>query len=123
MSQVLPDYNKSIEFLQQWNPVGPWVLTAIDPDKKAIDTESFVRDDVNSLRIWLEDHGRRRNIYFTVNPVTRAIRVKPSREHISALAWLHVDLDPRAGEDLEAERRRILGLLQDPSAKGLPKPS
>lgn len=123
MSQVLPDYTKSIEFLQRWNPIGPWVLTAIDPDKKAIDTESFTRDDLTSLRIWLEDHGRRRNIYFTVNPVTRAIRTKPMREHISALAWLHVDLDPRAGEDLEAERRRILGLLQDPSAKGLPNPS
>lgn len=121
--KLVPEYPKSVEFLQRWNPQGPWVVTAIDPDKKGIDTRTFAAAEVDQLIEWLKNHGSTRNIYFTVNPVKRAIDVKPTREHISALSWLHCDLDPRAGEDLDAERARILGLLRDPSSFGLPRPS
>ncbi|MCY2961817.1 MAG: DUF5906 domain-containing protein [Planctomycetota bacterium] len=122
-SSPRPDYQASIDFLRKWNPQGPWVLTAIDPDKRGIDTDTFSAAEEDRMRGWLTLHGKSRNIYFTVNPVTRAVKSKPDRENISALSWLHVDLDPRVGEDLDAERTRILALLRDPSAKGLPKPS
>lgn len=137
-----PTYRKSVEFLQRWNPSGPWVVTAIDPEKRAIDTETFTADAYDELQAWLRLHGRSRNIYFTVNPVTRAIKSKPTREHIAALSWLHVDLDPREyprgeafqrlavdeqqrvlNEHLDLERIRIRGLLRDPSGLGIPKPT
>lgn len=116
------NYAISVEFLKRWTPIGPWVLTAIDPDKKAIDTATFSLPEEEAMLDWLRMHGRSRNVYFTVNPVTRPMQTKPSREHISALAWMHVDLDPRAGEDLEAERKRILGVLEAPPT-GIPRPS
>jgi hypothetical protein len=125
MTQPSPDYKASIDFLQRWCKGGPWVLVAIDPNKKGLEAATFGQPTLGGLEPWLKEWGtdKRYNIYFTVNPCVRALKTKPSREHIAALAWLHVDLDPRAGEDLDAERTRILALLSDPTAKGIPKPT
>lgn len=126
---VRSDYPKSLAFLKRWNPQGPWVLTAIIPDPPKSGpktfTDTFTAAEEPRILAWLKDQGdqKHHNIYFTVNPTSRAIQVKPSREHIAALSWLHVDLDPRVGEDIDAEQRRILALLKDPSAKGLPPPT
>lgn len=127
MTSPQPDYAASVAFLEQWLPGGPWVLVAIDPNKKGLDAETFGGTDVKGGQLleWLEKQGTKlkRNLYFTVNPCRRHLTTKPSREHIQGLSWLHIDLDPRAGEDLDAERARILALLRDPSAKGIPKPT
>lgn len=119
---VTPDYNKSIEFLKRWSPTGPWVLTSLEPDQKGIETRSFFPQDEAACLTWLQDHGGRRNIYFAVNPVVRPLYKKAEREDVAALAWLHVDIDPRAGEDLAQEQTRALGLLRNPPG-GLPPPT
>ncbi len=121
--KIKPSYIMAEAFLKRWNPEGPWVLVAIDPDKRAIDTRSFGPDSMTTLHNWLSRHGLTRNIYFTVNPVIRPLDKKPAREHIKELAWLHVDLDPRGGEDLESERARIWKLLVDPRSQGVPVPT
>jgi len=127
-----PDYKASIEFLERWMPGGPWVLTSIIPDKpekgRATFTDTFGGDDVKSGRLlrWLEEQGtqRRRNLYWTPNACRKqTVKEKPKKVDIQGLYSLHVDLDPRAGEDRAAERERIFKLLKDPSAKGIPKPS
>ncbi len=121
-----PDYKASIDFLNQWLPRGPWVLVAIDPNKKGLEADTFGGADLKArLPEWLEEQGtrRKRNIYFTVNPCSRHLTTKPSREHIQGLTWLHLDLDPRAGEDFTEERERILTLLRDPSSLGIRKPT
>jgi hypothetical protein len=131
---IRPDYGAAIDFLRKWSPHGPLVLTAIipDPPKKGPKTftETFSATEDGRLRAWLEEQGSlRRGIYFTVNPVARAVKTKPRREHISALAWLHVDVDPAdppKGTSPEthyaAERERILAALRDPP-EGIPKPT
>lgn len=121
-SRIRPVYEESARFLHRWAPEGPWVLTAIDPDKRGIDTRTFRPETEDKMMAWLQRQGSDRNIYFTVNPVIRALDNKPSREHIRELAWLHVDLDPRAGKDLDNERMRIENLLGKPSG-GIPKPT
>lgn len=109
-----PNYDASIDFLRRFAPAGPWVLTAIQVDRKGIETRTFGPDDEAAARAWLEDQGSTRNVYFMVNPPLRPLSKKAEREDVRELAWLHVDLDPRAGEDIDAERRRILAKLQDP---------
>lgn len=105
----------SVEFLRKWNPDGPWVLTAIAIDQKGITTETFQADiDSRLLEKWITNQNKRCNIYFHVNPVMHEMRKKAQREDIKALAWLHVDVDPRAGEDLEEEQERALRLLTKP---------
>lgn len=109
----LPKYRTkdAIDFLKKWCPEGPWVLTAIVPDGKT-ETRTFTPDRWQKAAEWIESHQGKRNLYFHVNPVRRALDVKASKEDIARLAWLHVDIDPRAGEDFQEERARALHLLQ-----------
>ena len=115
-----PRYDLSVDFLQRWQPGGPWVLTAISTDKKGIETRTL--RDRTLVMAWLQKHGAERNIYFSVNPCKNDVSKKPMREDVKALAWLHVDIDPRAGEDLNTERQRALGILRSPPS-GIPKPT
>ncbi|MEN6427199.1 MAG: DUF5906 domain-containing protein [Phycisphaerales bacterium] len=116
---VEPRYDLSVDFLQRWCPGGQHVLTAISVDKKQIETRTF-RDPAEVLK-WLGQHGDR-NRYFSVNPCLHDVSKKPGNEDIKSLDWIHVDIDPRSGEDLATEQRRILSLLQNPP-QGIPKPT
>jgi len=115
-----PNYKASVEFLEKWCPGGPWVLTAISLDKKSIDTKTFRKAE--DVLAWLQAFGAERNIYFSVNSTRYDVSKKPMREDVKALDWLHVDIDPRAGEDIQKEQARALGILQSPP-NGLPRPT
>jgi len=103
----------ALDFLRRWRPGGPWVLTAIPPDRRAIHTRTFRQADAEALKAWIEEHASH-NVYFHVNPVLHDLDCKAQREDVAALAWLHVDIDPRAGEDLAQEQERALRLLREP---------
>ena len=118
---VEPRTAAAIEFLQKWRPGGPWVLTAISTDRKSIDTATFEADATAELIAWIDEHNGTRNLYFHVNPCLRPMLKKAQREDIASLDWLHVDIDPRAGEDVEQER--ALNLLTDELPEGIPRPT
>lgn len=118
-----PQNDITIDFLFKWKTEGPWVLTAIQPDRKSIDTRTFRPEQRTELARWLEAHNGKDNMYFHVNPPTRDLEKKANREDVAALEWLHVDIDPRAGEDLEEERARALAFLQDRLPTGIPEPT
>jgi hypothetical protein len=120
---VSPDNAAALDFLQRWVVSGPWVLTAISPDRTSINTRTFGPDRLKELKSWLKEHNGKNNLYFHVNPTIRELSKKANREDVAALAWLHVDIDPRAGEDLEEEQARALGLLRDKLPKGVPPPT
>lgn len=109
------DTQQSIEFLRKWSP-GPWVLTAIIPDGKT-ETLTFNPEQWQKAAEWIEARQGTKNIYFHVNPVRQALNVKASKEDVARLEWLHIDIDPRAGEDFEEERQRALKLLQEHDPK------
>lgn len=106
------DTSEAIQFLQGWTPEGLWQLTAIVPDGK-ITTVTFRSDQAKEARAWIDERQGRENLYFTVNPLIRAMNVKAKKEHIRGMAALHVDIDPRPGEELAPERARALKLLQE----------
>lgn len=110
------DTKAAISFLKKWCPEGPWVLTAIIPDGKT-ETVTFTPDKWQKAADWVEEQQGKRNVYFHVNPVRRAMDVKASKEDIARLEWLHVDIDPRAGEEIEEERTRALKMLQNYTPK------
>lgn len=109
------------DFLREFHPGGSWTLTCIDPDSKAIDTRTF--SDVLPMRSWLERWNGERNIYFGVNPTMRPLTKKAAREDIKEVAYLHVDVDPRAGDDLEEEQARIKALVTTGLPDGVPPPT
>lgn len=114
------DIKSAVSFLQDWRPGGPWILTAVAVDRKSIITETFTK--VPALRKWIKKHGSdKRNIYFHVNSMLRELTKKADREDVKTVDWLHVDIDPEPGFDIDEERKRILAVIQQ--YKGLPKPS
>ena len=125
--QVQPDTAAALAFLTWAYPAGPWTLTAIHPNKKNMETATFSDTLPEALKLaaaqdWIARHNGTMNLYWQVNPASKALRKKAEREDIEALSWLHVDIDPRAGEELEAERARALKLLMEPP-EGVPAPS
>ena len=115
------DDRAAVQFLEQWLPGGPWVLTAITTDRKAITTNTFT--DSNEVLGWLAKYNGERNVYFHVNPCTRALTKKADREDVAALAWLHVDIDPRPGEEVAEEQKRALMLLTERLPESVPPPT
>ena len=112
----------ALAFLQEAQPGGPWALTSIEPDRKGIQTKTFCPSQLSDMEQWIEGFNGKRNLYFHVNKVGRPISKKAEREDIEEMRYLHVDLDPRAGEDFTKERERILERLNNPP-EGLPVPT
>lgn len=111
MTEARGDSRAAVEFLQALRPDGPWALTSIVPDGKTT-TATFDGKSVADMVLWLDQRQGIENLYYTVNPVLRAIKSKAKKTDISAMEFLHVDIDPRAGEDHAKERERILARLQ-----------
>ncbi len=111
----------ALEFLLWHAPEGPWCLTAIKPDTSSIATRTFVPGEEADLDAWVARHHGTWNLYFHINPVQGRPRKKASKSGIAEVRWLHVDMDPRVGENLDAERERILAALQayDPSPSAI----
>lgn len=110
-----PDYGASWDYLQRFHPGRLVVVTGISLDKKSVPTETFGPDDRAKFLTWVEACAKMpANIYFSVGEPIAPVTKKMERADIKAVHYLHVDLDPRAGEDLGAEQSRILGLLRNP---------
>tara|TARA_R110002124_G_scaffold11974_5_gene56825 strand:- start:5082 stop:7688 length:2607 start_codon:yes stop_codon:yes gene_type:complete len=107
------DTDAAVDFLGHWCPGGPWVLTSIVPDGRTT-TATFrgTNTGVAAMRDWIDRRQARENIYFTVNTVYGEVESKPNKGAIAAIHAAHVDLDPRPGEPLDAERERAERLLR-----------
>ena len=118
-----PDTEAAIKFLQKFEPEGPWVLTAIPPHRKGIQTHTFYPHSTHLLREWLAVRNGFVNLYFHVNRPLRDLDKKAEREDIKEVRWLHVDVDPRAGEFVEEEQRRILAIMTEKRPTDIPSPT
>lgn len=83
-------------------------VVAIDPKTGRLYAAGAPTDAAEELRNFIEQHRDERNLYFSVNPTRRCLRKKATKADIGQVAYLHVDLDPRDSEDLQAEKRRLL---------------
>lgn len=116
MNELRGSIDETVDFLRHWRPEGPWVLTYISPDQKSIGSETFSSSDEDKMRAWLTGKIGVENLYFTVNPLLRPMSgagAKAKKTEVAALAWLHVDIDPRPGEEITKERARALKLLRE----------
>lgn len=93
-----------------------------------MDTKVFGPKSESDCYQWIENYNGERNIYFTVNQpftafLTRDRVSKPSKEDIELAHYLHVDIDPREGHEVDEEKKRILEELTTKLPKGLPEPT
>jgi len=123
-----PDTEAAIAFLDQWHP-DKWVITAIDVDKKGIETKTFYKNPEkdrlgkDSMFTFIDKWNGKRNMYFTVNSAIGDIKSHQKISQIQSLDCFHVDIDPKKGADINEERSRALGLLTKNRPKGVPEPS
>jgi hypothetical protein len=114
----------AIAFLKQHAPDGLWVLTAIRPDENyKIETRTFDIHTEDKCLEWLKTRNGKDNIYFSINQPENRMSKKAERADIARMEWIHVDVDPRAREDIKSEQRRIKKLLTTDLPEGLPKPT
>lgn len=109
-AEPAPDAAAIREFLELVHPGGPWVLTSIPVEGGRTATDTFF--DVSAAVGWAEaQNALPRNVYWTVNRPRGAPVKKPKKEDMEEALFLHVDVDPRPGRDVAAERERILAAL------------
>jgi P4 family phage/plasmid primase-like protien len=108
---------EAISFLKWLRADGPWLLTAIIPDGKT-ETETFAQ--VDDLAEFIARHDGKRNLYYSPNPVAKAMSKKTKKDDIAAAEVIHADLDPKGTETPEQAKERILKAI---GTSGLPKPS
>ena len=110
---VKADTDAAVAFLERFSPEYSVALTAISTEGQ-IDGETFRADRIRTdAKDFIQQWNGKRNLYFSVNPVRKEVSPKASKKDIHSLAWLHVDCDPEPDKDLEAERGRILKMLQE----------
>ncbi len=96
-----------VSFLKGWG--GPFNLAHMKPDSSPR-ARHFT--DAIEAAVWaasLTESGE--NIYFHVNPSKRPLTKKATKAYIAALAWLHVDIDPKADEKPDDAKRGALTKL------------
>lgn len=114
-----PDLDAMVQYLQLHRPGGPWVLTALPKET----TRTFAAGDEPAMREWVRiqnvDLGQ--NAHLHINTAMRPLAKKASKTDMASVDWLHVDIDPRPGKDIDEERKRILAMLG--AHEGLPPPT
>lgn len=122
MAEVTPNTDAAIDFLKRFCPNGPWKLTAFSVDQKS--NAGTTCTTIEQLKQFLDENNGQRNVYFQHNRVKAGTKskVKTKKIDISHVDYLHVDLDPRKGEPLLNEQKRIMAFIEAPPP-GVPKPS
>lgn len=114
IANCVPDTDAAVNFLLLWESQGPWLITAIAPDRqRPIQTRQFIVGQEQDMRAFIEQFNGRRNIYFSVNRACPELAKKAEKSDLLEAVCLHVDCDPRVGEDIEKEQTRILARLSD----------
>lgn len=77
-----------------------------------IEASAVHPDQIDDLAKFIEQHNGEANLYFAVNPLIRDPGTKATKADVAALAYHHVDLDPRDGEPLDTEKKRLLAAVE-----------
>lgn len=109
---LLPDTAAAVAFLDAFCGDGLRVLTSIPPDGGRTTTATFIPGECDQMAAWIDERQGKQNIYFTVNELFGPVSSKPKKTDMVAALALHVDVDPRAGEDLNSERKRVENVLR-----------
>lgn len=126
-NEVSPESNPSeislsnaIGFLRWYSPNGPWVLTTYSPHTRG---GGFLPSAAENAAAFVQQWDGKQNLYFLLGMPQGKPTTQPKKEAMLGSWHLWVDLDPRARENLNEERRRMLALLTDRLPKGVPAPT
>lgn len=114
------DHGALLSALRLLHTDGPWHVCA----KVSGGFRGAVHRDLDDAADWAMAQNRSHDTYVSIAALRGGFRGdKAKKADVAAVSWLWVDVDPRAGEDVAAERARILALLTTNLPKGVPPPS
>lgn len=117
---LLPSKEAVREALRLIHTEGPWHVSA----KREKGFTGKVYDAEGGAAGWAVAQNRTLNAYVSIAALRPGWNGdKATKADVASVGWLWVDLDPRAGEDLDLERARLLGLLTTNLPKGVPPPT
>jgi hypothetical protein len=115
---------KAVEFLLRIIPDGLWVLTGIHPETRQTTTATFSEESAAACEEWIDKVNGVLNIYFSVNQPERGnYGKKLTKEQITEAHFLHVDVDPEKGKELDLQKRQIFDRLTTHRPDNVPRPS
>jgi RecA-family ATPase len=128
------DASKTIAFLQQVHPAGPWLVCAFGANEEVGPAATFMPGEEKQLRALIDASQGEWNIYFSVNAVSMSrewvdrktgevkrrgrLKKKALKADIEEIRYLHVDADLNKELDwsdpaaVEAEKARVLAKLR-----------
>ena len=119
---LLPSTEAVLEALRLIHPEGPWHVSA--KREKGFTGAVFAPGADSGAAGWAVAQNRTLNTYVSIAALRAGWKDdKAKKEDVASVGWLWVDLDPRIGEELQAERARILANLTTNLPKGVPPPS
>jgi hypothetical protein len=101
--------DEAVRFLKWLRLGGPWVLTAIIPDGPIT---TITAATANEVRAFVREHDGKSNLYYTLNVTKGVITKKLYKKDITAIEFVHGDLDPRDDETAEAAKARYFEALK-----------
>jgi hypothetical protein len=107
---------EAARFLQRLRPGGPWVLTAIDPDKPG-GIRTITAEKAEEVRRFVEQYDGERNLYFSTNPTRTPMTSKASKADIAAVEFILSDLDPADDETPEEAKARYQKAIEEYPAR------
>ena len=120
-SEHAPDsaIDASIAFLRRFHQTTLWALSTFGPGEHEVGpARTFDPSEENTAREFIQAQQGKRNVYFSVNRVTRKLSKKASKADIEEIHWLQVDADLNKQLDwsdrdaVAAEKDRVLERLQ-----------
>lgn len=115
MTEPIGNSRAAVDFLlaRPGFPVVSCVWIDANGKKGLFETTSWPRRavDRDKLTAWIEERQGKANIYYSVNPPLAPVSKKMERTDLKSLVSLHVDLDPRVGEDQDAAQARLVKQL------------
>ena len=117
----------SLDFLEDFFGADKRHLVAIkkrEGKKPDINARHFDATDRAEQQKFITDHSNAGfDLYFSPNPIKGTLHKKATKNDVVEARHLWIDLDPRPGEPLEAERGAMLALLTTDLPQGMPRPN
>jgi hypothetical protein len=120
------DASPSLDFLDDFFGLNKRHLVAIrkNKDRKLIKARHFEADDRDGQQKFITDCGAAGfDLYFSPNQIKGTLHKKATKNDVAEATHLWIDLDPRPGEPLDAERAAMLALLTTNLPQGVPRPN
>lgn len=117
----------SLDFLDDFFGPNKRHLVAIRKNKDTkpdIKARHFEASDRDGQQKFITDWGADGfDLYFSPNPIKGTRHKKATKSDVAEATHLWIDLDPRPGEPLDAERAAMLALLTTNLPQGVPQPN